>query len=537
MRLEVGEVLRRVARGIAAAREQRHGFRLAQAPRLDQQEIVDQHALFLDAGAVGRHRARRGAADIGLVAARGDIEPHRPRAVLGEDRHDHRHVGKMRAAVIGRVQHIDVARLHAAPVGALRARADHRAHAFAHRAQMNRQMRRVGDKRSGAVEQRAGKIQPLLDIHRIGGVLQRHAHLLGDRHEEIVEHFQHHRIDAGADRRAGTPRLRALQHEIAPPVDPRAPSGLDERGRRRLDDDRRPGKFCPGTERFAVIDRDRVRAAIEEDVRLRDGLRLGGPVRQLRDRIVGHVGGAHRLGRHGFDDQRLFRHHETIALPMRRGEGGRHLVERPVRDRQRRVGAVIFHVCPLQHADAALIDALGAHLGSARLAKLRQGRPQSRHQRRRQRRLHRLLLHRTQIGEPHPVGRQHARQRVDIYPGHAERVGHQARMLPARTAKAGERVLRHVMAALDRDLLDRVRHVLDRDLDESFRDRGGAAGVAGGGGNLPPRAPRTFLTHDRVVERLVALRLRTRAGKTRGCSWPSIQSLQLGDGERPAIAR
>jgi hypothetical protein len=44
------------------------------------------------------------------------------------------------------------------------------------------------------VEHRAGEVEPLLDVHRRGGVLQRHAHLLGDRHEQVVEHFQHHRI-------------------------------------------------------------------------------------------------------------------------------------------------------------------------------------------------------------------------------------------------------------------------------------------------------------------------------------------------------
>jgi hypothetical protein len=40
-----------------------------------------------------------------------------------------------------------------------------------------------------AVENRAGEIEPLLDVHRGGGFLQRLAHLLGDRHEEVVEHF------------------------------------------------------------------------------------------------------------------------------------------------------------------------------------------------------------------------------------------------------------------------------------------------------------------------------------------------------------
>ena len=51
-----------------------------------------------------------------------------------------------------------------------------------------------------AVEHRAGEIEPLLDVDRIGGVLQRHAHLLGDRHEQIVEDFEHDRVGFGAER-------------------------------------------------------------------------------------------------------------------------------------------------------------------------------------------------------------------------------------------------------------------------------------------------------------------------------------------------
>ena len=65
---------------------------------------------------------------------------------------------------------------------------------------MHRHVRRVGDQRPSCVEHRAGEVEPLLDVHRIGGVLQRDAHLLGDRHEQVVEHLQHHRVGFGADR-------------------------------------------------------------------------------------------------------------------------------------------------------------------------------------------------------------------------------------------------------------------------------------------------------------------------------------------------
>lgn len=46
--------------------------------------------------------------------------------------------------------------------------------------------------------------------------------------------------------------------------------------------------------------------------------------------------------------------------------------------------------------------------------------------------------------------------------------GHQAGVLPAGAAEAGQCVLGDVVPALHRNLLDRVGHVPDRDPDESF---------------------------------------------------------------------
>ena len=90
------------------------------------------------------------------------------------------------------------------------------------------------------VEHRAGEIQPLLDVDRIGGVLQRHAHLLGDRHEEVVEDLQHHRIGARADARcaAGSGTARASTRWLRG-VSSAAPAVLDDDGLVGLDDQRR----------------------------------------------------------------------------------------------------------------------------------------------------------------------------------------------------------------------------------------------------------------------------------------------------------
>jgi hypothetical protein len=57
---------------------------------------------------------------------------------------------------------------------------------------------------------------------------------------------------------------------------------------------------------------------------------------------------------------------------------------------------------------------------------------------------------------------------VNQHLGHAERVGNPTGELTARAAEAVEHVFGDVVAALHRDLLDRVRHVLDGDLEEAL---------------------------------------------------------------------
>src|SRR6478735_9957924 len=58
---------------------------------------------------------------------------------------------------------------------------------------------------------------------------------------------------------------------------------------------------------------------------------------------------------------------------------------------------------------------------------------------------------------------------------HSESVGDQTCMLASGAAEAVERVARDVIPALHGNLLDRVRHVFDRDLDESISDLFGLA--------------------------------------------------------------
>ena len=72
------------------------------------------------------------------------------------------------------------------------------------------------------------------------------------------------------------------------------------------------------------------------------------------------------------------------------------------------------------------------------------------------------------IGQSHAVGAEDSSQWMDQDPADAERVGDQAGMLPAGAAEAYQGISGHIMAACDRDLLDRIGHVFDGDSNEPF---------------------------------------------------------------------
>jgi hypothetical protein len=189
---QVGQVGGGVAGRVRGGLEELDRLGFAQVRVLDQQPVVDQHPLLLDPGAGGRHGSGRDPADLGVVPARSDVKPDLV-AVGGEHRGDDCDVREVSAAVVGVVEDVDVA---AAEVWVA---LDHHLDRLAHRAQVDRHVRGVGDQAALRVEQRAGEVEPLLDVDRVRGGLQADAHLLGDRHEQVVEDLQHHRVGAGAD--------------------------------------------------------------------------------------------------------------------------------------------------------------------------------------------------------------------------------------------------------------------------------------------------------------------------------------------------
>ncbi len=182
-------------------------------------------------------------------------------------------------------------------------------------------------------------------------------------------------------------------------------------------------------------------------------------------------------------------------------EGLGHRCDGAGRHHQRRVGAGIADMRAHDHLDRLCRDALAGDFVLHLLAEFPADRIQRFQRLGAERLLDRLLACRADIGKAHAIGRQQRRERMDQHAGHAERIGDQAGMLAAGAAEAIERIARHVIAALHRNLLDRVGHVLDRDPDEAVGDFFG----------LPPAAD--FLrerceafAHRLAVERLVLLR-------------------------------
>ena len=148
----------------------------------------------------------------------------------------------------------------------------------------------VFDEAAFTIEQCAGKVEPLLDVDRIGGVLQRHAHLLGDRHEEVVEDFEHHRIGLRADRLAPGERLDPSQHDVILGRDRSAPTMFHDDRLIGIYDERRPVEGGADGQRLA---QDNIRfppRALGEDLRL--ARRRHGRALRDRPRPLGETRGA-----------------------------------------------------------------------------------------------------------------------------------------------------------------------------------------------------------------------------------------------------
>jgi hypothetical protein len=284
----------------------------------------------------------------------------------------------------------------------------------------------------------------------------------------------------------------------------RAPAGLDDRGRVALGDDRRAVDHRARRQRFAHEE-----AGLEPA----PGVHAHARVRRRRGGRGDAAGagrdmpftGADGLDRDRLDHQRAVGHQEGEALAIGALEGLADVGKGRAVDDQRGVGALVADVHAPVQLQAAALDPLVDQLARGIGTELRESRLGSGQAGLVERLLDARLAHRDLVRQTHAVGRQHAGQRVDEHALHAQRVGHQAGMLSTRAAEALQRVLRDVVAARDRDALDRVRHVLHGDLQEALGQRLGARFAPGARAHLG-RHRLELREHPVAVERLVGLR-------------------------------
>ncbi len=201
--LEVGDIVRGGPRRPGSGGQGGQGLGLQKAPPPHDRQGVQHHPLLIDGGGERRHRARLHPAHVGMVAARRDVEGWLA-FLAQEDRHHDGDVRQVGAAGIRVVEGEGVAGMQ------LRMPVADGPHAGPHRAQVHRHVRGVGHQPALDVEQRAGEIQPLLDVHRPRRPLQRRPHGLGHAHEAPVEQLQRdgvrrlQRLDDGGGWRRGT---------------------------------------------------------------------------------------------------------------------------------------------------------------------------------------------------------------------------------------------------------------------------------------------------------------------------------------------
>ena len=161
---QVGDVLIGIARGISGSSQSCAHVGFEHDTIFNQLDVIEQYAFILDCSRKRRHGTGGDATDVGMVSARTDIKKNFL-GIVRKHRRYHRHIRQMRPAVVGVVQHVHVAALHlpcVLPHDGL--------DTLAHRAQMHRHMRRIGDEIACRIKQRATKIQSLLDVHRVSRV-------------------------------------------------------------------------------------------------------------------------------------------------------------------------------------------------------------------------------------------------------------------------------------------------------------------------------------------------------------------------------
>ena len=111
---------------------------------------------------------------------------------------------------------------------------------------------------------------------------RRHAHLLGNRHEQIVEDFEHHRVGMGADGARASELLHPAQHQMVLGGQRGLPAVLDHNRLMRLDNDGGSVDLVTRQKRVARINQGTMPFAVGEELRALRRRRQLGPADPVR---------------------------------------------------------------------------------------------------------------------------------------------------------------------------------------------------------------------------------------------------------------
>ncbi len=144
-------------------------------------------------------------------------------------------IGQVRSTIVRRVDQEHVARLDICVL------TDSRCNGRIHGAEMHWHVRCIGNQIAFCIKHGAREIETFFDVDRIGRVLERYAHLLCNRHEEIVENLKHHRIGFCTDCCAQRECLDTCQNDMIMLGQAGLPTIFDDNRLVLFDDDCRAG--------------------------------------------------------------------------------------------------------------------------------------------------------------------------------------------------------------------------------------------------------------------------------------------------------
>ena len=168
-----------------------------------------------------------------------------------EDRDHDRDVGRVGGAAVRVVVEDDVAL-----VDVVAEDPDHVLDDLRHRAHEHRRRVRLGQLVALRVEDAGAEVLGLADDRRVRHAVEDAGHLLGDRRERAADHaHQDRRREARGALGLGARRGRAVDDDVAVPVDLGHEPGRDDRGRVVLLDHGRPVDAVAGAQPLALVER------------------------------------------------------------------------------------------------------------------------------------------------------------------------------------------------------------------------------------------------------------------------------------------